>query len=338
MIVIGTLLVIYIGVAVWAIDRYIRMRRDLIEREILEAQGDYQKYILQEDAIRQEKAALEDEVAEVYTLYDMTKEITKVVNETEAADIFRERLSDHVSFETCRLLGPLDPEARDAKKQPGLFVFPLRGKKELLGHVVIGGAQASDRDQIEILTHQFGLALRRIRLYKEVEHLAITDSLTQVFTRRYLMERFDEEVQRAKVKKTSLAFLMLDVDHFKKINDRHGHLAGDHVLREIGRAIKEAVREIDIVGRYGGEEFCVILPETSREGAHYVAERVRLAVEQRSIKAYDAVLKVTVSIGSTSFPEDGRKIPELIDKADWGLYRAKRMGRNRVCPFGVYEE
>ncbi len=134
------------------------------------------------------------------------------------------------------------------------------------------------------------------------------------------------------------SFLMIDVDHFKKLNDKYGHLAGDQVLREIAAIIQGNIREIDIAGRYGGEEFCVVLPDTDRDGALYVAERIRQATKETSIKAYDTVVESSVSIGISTFPQDGKKASELIDKADWALYRAKKQGRNRVCVFGMYED
>ena len=129
---------------------------------------------------------------------------------------------------------------------------------------------------------------------------------------------------------------MIDVDFFKRFNDQYGHLTGDQILRETGVLIGENIREIDIAGRYGGEEFCVILPDTDRQGAHYAAQRIRQAVENAVIKAYDASVTITVSIGTSTFSDDGKKMDELIDKADWALYRVKKQGRNKVCSFGVY--
>ena len=130
---------------------------------------------------------------------------------------------------------------------------------------------------------------------------------------------------------------MIDVDYFKKVNDQYGHLTGDQILRGVASLIREHVRGIDIVGRYGGEEFCVVLPDTDCGGAQYVAERIRTAIEKTPLKAYDNIIKVTVSIGSSTFPDDGQSLAELGDKADWALYRAKKMGRNRICAFGRYD-
>ena len=130
---------------------------------------------------------------------------------------------------------------------------------------------------------------------------------------------------------------MIDVDFFKTFNDKYGHLVGDQILREIGTIIKANIREIDIAGRYGGEEFCVVLPDTDVPGAQLAAERIRKSTEETEIKAYDTTVKVTISIGMATFPADGHLMDELIDKADWALYRAKKLGRNKICAFGIYK-
>jgi diguanylate cyclase (GGDEF)-like protein len=122
------------------------------------------------------------------------------------------------------------------------------------------------------------------------------------------------------------------------INDQYGHLTGDLVLKEIANIIQENVREIDIVGRFGGEEFCVVLPDTDLEGSRLVAERIRKSTEKRLIKAYDSTLHVTLSIGLAVYPSDGKLLEELMDKADWALYRAKSQGRNCVIAFGLYQK
>jgi len=131
---------------------------------------------------------------------------------------------------------------------------------------------------------------------------------------------------------------MIDVDYFKGFNDKHGHLVGDQVLRSISLLVEENIREIDYVGRYGGEEFCAVLPDTDPEGSFFVAERIRKAIEDTGVDAYDAKLKVTVSIGIANFPFDAKKSLDLIEKADWALYRSKKRGRNCVTPFGGYSE
>ena len=125
--------------------------------------------------------------------------------------------------------------------------------------------------------------------------------------------------------------LMIDIDHFKKKNDKFGHLVGDVILREVAALIKQNVREIDLVGRYGGEEFSVILVDTNKLDAQLAGERIRKAIESYKFKAYDEVIDVTISAGISSFPQEGQTTEDLIEKADSALYQAKNKGRNRVC-------
>jgi len=124
---------------------------------------------------------------------------------------------------------------------------------------------------------------------------------------------------------------MIDIDYFKDYNDRYGHIVGDAILRELSKSIQEAIRQIDLMGRYGGEEFSIILSETDKGAAQFAAERIRQAIEDRRIRVYDEELKITVSIGISAFPQDGKEIKTLIDRADSALYRAKEAGRNRIC-------
>ena len=126
-------------------------------------------------------------------------------------------------------------------------------------------------------------------------------------------------------------YLMLDIDHFKRYNDRYGHLVGDGILKEIVKGIKENIRQIDLVGRYGGEEFAVVLAETDREGGLLAAERIRQNIEKKNIFLYDEKLKATVSIGMAMYPDQADTLEALIEKADAALYRAKAEGRNRIC-------
>jgi len=126
---------------------------------------------------------------------------------------------------------------------------------------------------------------------------------------------------------------MIDIDYFKDFNDRYGHIVGDAILRELSRTIQENIRQIDLIGRYGGEEFSIILSQTDKDAAQFVAERIRLAIQDKRIRVYDEELKITVSIGISTYPYDGKGIERLIDKADSALYQAKQAGKNKVCAY-----
>lgn len=169
--------------------------------------------------------------------------------------------------------------------------------------------------------------------FEETERSAHTDPLTGVANRRLFDEALDREVRRSRRYRWPLTVLMLDLDHFKAINDAFGHLIGDLVLERVGGILRHAVREADVACRYGGEEFAVILPETSRVGGFAVAERIRRrlvhAFEEREIGGH--AVAMSVSIGLATYPEDGLHPVEILARADEALYGAKRAGRNTVC-------
>jgi diguanylate cyclase (GGDEF)-like protein len=163
---------------------------------------------------------------------------------------------------------------------------------------------------------------------------AFTDFLTGLRTRGYFEQQLEMEIKRASRKRQTLALLMLDIDHFKALNDTYGHHVGDQVLREVGALLLKDMREADTVARYGGEEFVMILPETSATGARHVAQKVRRAMERANLSGpVEASRHVTISIGYAIFPRDAATKRDVIDFADRALYEAKRQGRNRVVAF-----
>jgi len=166
--------------------------------------------------------------------------------------------------------------------------------------------------------------------HEEIYRMTIIDGLTQVHVTRYLLESLDKELMRARRHIRDLSFLMLDIDHFKKINDLHGHLAGDHVLKEVARIIQQRIRRDEVLARYGGEEFAVILPETHLEGARALADGLREKIEESRFVFQGETIQVTISIGVAMLHEDDRTSLDLIRRADEKLYAAKRAGRNRV--------
>jgi len=161
---------------------------------------------------------------------------------------------------------------------------------------------------------------------------ALRDGLTKLFNKRYLMDRLDSELKFALRHETSLSLLLLDIDHFKKVNDTYGHPTGDEVLRRVAVILKASARKIDIVARYGGEEFTIVLEGTDRAGAFQLAERIRQEVAQQSFASPQGAFQVTLSIGVACYPDDARDKAEIIARADQSLYAAKHGGRNRtVC-------
>lgn len=156
------------------------------------------------------------------------------------------------------------------------------------------------------------------------------DGLTEIFNRRYLEQTLLREFGRSKRYDSPLAFILLDLDHFKRINDLHGHLAGDEVLKKAASILSSCVREADTVGRYGGEEFAVVLPQTGIEGAMTLAQRLRYEIANTEFVFNDSILPVTVSIGVSEVKESVPKYEALIHEADTALYVSKRNGRNQV--------
>jgi diguanylate cyclase (GGDEF)-like protein len=169
--------------------------------------------------------------------------------------------------------------------------------------------------------------------FEETERSARTDALTGLANRRVFQETLEAEIRRSRRYRWPVTVLLMDLDHFKDVNDSHGHMLGDLVLERVGGIVRHAVRDADAACRFGGEEFGVVLPETAREGGYAVAERIRRRVEQafkdRPVDGRD--IPMTISAGLAAFPEDGLHADELAARADEALYGAKHAGRNRVC-------
>jgi diguanylate cyclase (GGDEF)-like protein len=160
--------------------------------------------------------------------------------------------------------------------------------------------------------------------------LATTDSLTGVLNRRYFFERAQTELERAVRYGSSMSLLILDIDHFKQVNDRFGHQTGDSVLRQLAELAGTSIRSTDLLGRYGGEEFIMLLPETDMESARAVAERMRKEIEEHRFVHDQDSIQITVSVGVSSLNNPDTKLDDLISRADRSLYAAKDAGRNRV--------
>ncbi|MEO8548528.1 MAG: GGDEF domain-containing protein [Kofleriaceae bacterium] len=203
------------------------------------------------------------------------------------------------------------------------------------GERIAGSVELRDGDKVQVgrgtvLRFGFQDALDE-SFHESLLSSALRDGLTKLFNKRYLMDRLDSELKFALRHETSLSLLLLDIDHFKKVNDTHGHLAGDAVLANLAQVLGRAVRNEDVVARFGGEEFAIILRAIGIEPAIQMAERLRKLVESSVAQCGAGALKATVSIGVAGLPSSAVKTPEqLVDAADRALYQAKADGRNCV--------
>lgn len=184
----------------------------------------------------------------------------------------------------------------------------------------------------QVVAAHLSLLLERARLLNQLELLAITDGLTGLYNYRYFQNRLQDEIRRAKRYKTPFAILLIDLDQFKRVNDQFGHMEGDHVLIRLAELIRQTLRETEIIARYGGDEFVVLMTETSFQSAKVAAERVRQMIEENEIPGIDSesAHKMTVSIGIAGYPESAEDPATIVEMADQALEQAKRSGRNRV--------
>ena len=214
---------------------------------------------------------------------------------------------------------------------------PLRIGDELLGILYVDAFEPrefSERDKLALalLAKVAALALQKYELIEQMRSLAITDDLTGIYNHRFFAERLSQEIARAMRLKRPLSVVMFDIDYFKKYNDANGHQAGDEALIKIATILRDGTRASDFVSRYGGEEFLLILPDTPRDVARVVAERIRRIVEDTAFEGEESIpgKKLTISAGVATWPDDCEDPAFLVKRADDALYQAKRLGRNRV--------
>jgi diguanylate cyclase (GGDEF)-like protein len=188
------------------------------------------------------------------------------------------------------------------------------------------GFTAEDLDMLKAVADQAAVAVNKAQLW----HMAVTDSLTGLYVRRYFMMKLQDEIHRAERYNKRLSVIMADLDHFKTVNDTYGHAAGDRVLQAIGQHLRRNIRDIDVLARYGGEEFVFLLPDTDRNAAFSLSERLRKGLEQLRV---DDLPTPTLSLGIAGYPEDAARPDELILRADTALYAAKQAGRNSVVTY-----
>lgn len=215
------------------------------------------------------------------------------------------------------------------------FIIPMFFERHLLGLLVAlsentNAFNTQQRYILELFANQATTSLTNAEFYKEIQQLAITDGLTGLHNHRYFQEKLSHEFKRYDRYKEPISILLIDIDYFKKINDTYGHQTGDIILKDVAKIIKKTVRDIDISARYGGEEFAVILIGTGHHHAYKIAERIRKNINQHNFNINDENIKISVSIGVSTFPDIAKTKQELFETADKALYKAKENGRNLV--------
>ncbi|HOK41237.1 MAG TPA: GGDEF domain-containing protein [bacterium] len=222
-----------------------------------------------------------------------------------------------------------------------ILIIPLIAQKKIIGFFLIERInrinynenmyfKKEDIYKLQVIILQTSINLHKCFLYEKLQKLAIYDSLTGLFVHNKIKQNLVKEINRSKYYNLSLSLLMCDIDFFKNFNDTYGHEIGDEVLKTVANILKNSIRESDYVGRYGGEEFMIILTEANKENANKIAERIRQNIESNYIYYKNNKLKITISIGISTYPEDGNDEEEIIKAADKALYTAKKKGRNRV--------
>jgi len=274
-----------------------------------------------------ELALMGERLAQTVRIYEAARDVCATLEEKELWERFCFHLKKMAPHTECALTDEQEGVSAASSEETA---FVLGDKEGLLGRIRIRGMSVQHYPNALILVRQFSRGLRRARLYRAVQELAVTDSLTGTATRRYAAERIDEEVARGRAYNLDLTFMMIDIDDFKAVNDIYGHLVGDLILCEVARRIRQEVREVDMIGRYGGEEFMVLAPQTGRDGATILAERMRRSVAGQPVRAYDETIQASISVGVAIFPQDADSAQALIEAADRALYAAKAAGKNCV--------
>lgn len=252
------------------------------------------------------------------------------------------RLNRELSSQAAKTGKPLvagirPSEDRKGRIAPGIerfAIIPLSARGQVLGVMTLGCGPASSIDEIDSAMFESvgaitGAAIENSRLYLRLKRISDTDSITGIYNHRFIMEKLGRELKRSIRYGRPLSVIMLDLDKFKSLNDRYGHLFGDLVLKKTALAITSACRQTDFVGRYGGDEFIVILPETGEEETSVVAGRARERIRSLRIRPQEKTAElvgVGASVGQAVFPVDGKTRRELIAIADRNLYISKRAG------------
>lgn len=262
------------------------------------------------------------------------EEINKIKD--SMSDIFFDTISEKKEVKTVFIKDSIKPDNLSRNKIVSKLTAPLNIHNERIGcisiHAVRQNAFSHESENIlHLLANDFSMVFELLLLYDKTMELSITDGLTSLYNKRYFLDYFEREFARAKRYNHKLSLIIADVDHFKSVNDTHGHLQGDSILKEVGLILKKNVRKADFPARYGGEEFVIVTPNTDLNGAGILSEKIREIVGSHDFEGKKDPMKITISLGVASMNGGTADKLGLIKFADEALYEAKNKGRNRVC-------
>jgi diguanylate cyclase (GGDEF)-like protein len=226
------------------------------------------------------------------------------------------------------------PPSMKLREVDSVKVLPLTFQKRNIGTLSVGTSKrrsfgGEEMSMLMTVASMAAIAIENGKLYERMEQLATTDGLTGLYNHRVFQEKLDEALARSRRSGKKLSMILMDIDHFKKVNDTHGHPVGDTVLKRVAATLRDGVRATDYVARYGGEEFAIVMEETDQKGAKIKAERVREAVSKIPFHSDHGGFKVTISLGISTFPDDSNDKKGLIARSDEALYHSKHNGRNQ---------
>ncbi len=261
------------------------------------------------------------------TYYERIRnDIIQKISKTEKSDIREYIIGDNYF---------IDSNSDDNFPKDHIHIKIIGKNKEVSGIILLGSTKqkkfsTEEKNMLQTISNYSFLVVQSAKLYATVQKLSIIDPLTQLYNHGFIIKRLEEEFKQAERYGRELSIIMADIDFFKKVNDTYGHQTGDYVLKIVARIMQESVREIDIVGRYGGEEFLLILPETGKKNTRIIAERIRQRIENQKFSQFLSAFSITISLGVAEYEKKLKLPSELIKKADTALYKAKEEGRNRV--------
>jgi diguanylate cyclase (GGDEF)-like protein len=217
------------------------------------------------------------------------------------------------------------------------FLLPLVPGKNVIGCLFVWGKEIDELDTpaFSLFASQIAVAFENARLLEKIQQIAITDDLTGLYNRRGLFEIGRLEIERTRRYNLPLSAIVMDIDHFKRVNDQYSHAVGDQVLRSFAKCVQENTRELDVIGRIGGEEFALLLPGSNHKSAHRTADRLQNLIAENVTETGFGEIRITVSQGVAEMDSSMEDLNDLVQAADRALYRAKETGRNKVVSSSI---